>query len=84
MLLQKPGSNGGDDVTERGAVPEAWVGREVRLRYVDADVPRSIDCTVREVNDRGVCAAVDDVPSFFPWNSIVRIDLDPPARGWSR
>ncbi|MDF2701631.1 MAG: hypothetical protein K0S10_575, partial [Rubrobacteraceae bacterium] len=36
-------------------VPDAWVGREAHLRYVDADAPRSLDCTITEVNDRGVC-----------------------------
>ena len=57
------------------AVPDAWVGREAHLRYVDADAPRSLNCTLREVNDRGACVDSGEETSFFPWGSIVRIDL---------
>ena len=65
------------------ATPDAWVGQEAHLRYVDADAPRSFNCTIREVNDRGVCVTAGDDTSFFPWSSVVRIDLGParPARG---
>jgi hypothetical protein len=64
-------------------IPDAWVGREAHLRYVDADAPRSLNCTIREVNDRGACVDSGEETSFFPWNSIVRIDLghSRPARG---
>ena len=64
-------------------VPEAWVGQEAHLRYVDADAPRSLNCTIREVNDRGVYVDTGDEASFFPWGSVVRIDLGHgrPARG---
>jgi hypothetical protein len=62
-------------VAETSPVPEAWNGREVHLRYVDADAPRSLDCTITEVNDRGVCVASGDETSFFPWGSVIRIDL---------
>lgn len=66
-------------MTETGATPptltpDAWVGREARLRYVDADAPRTIKCTIAEVNDRGVRVEVEGSPAFFPWASIVRID----------
>ena len=47
--------------------PEAWVGREARLRYVDAEAPRTIQCMIEEVNDRGVRVEVEDRPAFFPW-----------------
>jgi hypothetical protein len=64
-------------------VPDAWVGQEAHLRYVDADAPRSLNCALREVNDRGVCVDAGDEVSFFPWGSVVRIDLghSRPARG---
>ncbi len=70
------------DVAETTSVPEAWVGQEVHLRYVDADAPRSLDCTITEVNELGVCVAAEKT-SFFAWSSIVRIDLghSRPARG---
>ena len=63
--------------------PDAWVGQEAHLRYVDADAPRSLNCTIREVNDRGVCVTAGEETSFFPWGSVVRIDLGHarPARG---
>jgi hypothetical protein len=44
------------------------------LRYVDADAPRTIQCTIEEVNDRGVRVEVEGRPAFFPWTSVVRID----------
>jgi hypothetical protein len=56
-------------------VPDAWVGREAHLRYVDADAPRSLDCTITEVNDRGICVDTGGETSFFPWSSVVRLDL---------
>ncbi len=58
-------------------VPEAWVGQEAHLRYVDADPPRSLNCTIREVSDRGVCVEREsrDEISFLLWGSVVRIDL---------
>ena len=64
-------------------IPDAWVGQEAHLRYVDADAPRSLNCTIREVNDRGVSVTAGDETSFFPWSSVVRIDLGyaRPARG---
>jgi hypothetical protein len=69
-------------MAETAPVPEAWIGQDVNLRYVDADAPRSLDCTITEVNDRGVCVATEKT-SFFAWSNIVRIDLghSRPARG---
>jgi hypothetical protein len=67
-------------------VPDAWVGREAHLRYVDADAPRSLDCTITEVNDRGICVDTGGEVSFFPWSSVVRLDLghSRPAPGLRR
>jgi hypothetical protein len=61
-------------VTPTPPTPDAWVGRVARLRYVDADAPRTIECTLAEVNERGVCVEVEGRPAFFPWGSVVRID----------
>lgn len=74
-------------MTETAPTPEAWIGREVHVRYVDADAPRSINCTLTEVNDRGVCTLAGEETSFFPWGSVIRIDLGHSrlAQGrWSR
>lgn len=62
-------------MAESSPVPEAWIGREVHLRYIDADAPRSLDCTLTEVGDRGVCVTAGDETSFFPWSSVIRLDL---------
>ena len=52
-------------------------------RRLDADTPRSLNCTMREVNDLGVCVDSGEKTSFFTWGSAVRIDLghSRPARG---
>lgn len=62
-------------MAQEGPAPEVWTGREVHLRYVDADAPRSLDCTLEEVNDRGVRVSAGGRTSFFPWTSVVRLDL---------
>jgi hypothetical protein len=69
-------------MAERTSVPEAWVGQEVNVRYADADVPRWLDCTLEEVGEQGVCVSADEKTSFFPWSSIIKIDLghSDPAR----
>jgi hypothetical protein len=69
-------------MAEKASVPEAWVGREVNVRYADADVPRWLDCTLDAVGEQGVCVSADDKTSFFPWSSLVKIDLghSDPAR----
>ena len=73
-------------MAERASVPEAWVGREVNVRYADADVPRWLDCTLDEVGVWGVGVSADEKTSFFPWGSIIKIDLGhgEPARGLGR
>ena len=62
-------------MAEKASVPEAWVGREVNVRYADADVPRWLDCTLDEVGVWGVGVSADEKTSFFPWGSIIKIDL---------
>lgn len=70
-------------MAETAPVPDTWVGQNVHLRYVDADVPRSLDCVLEEVNDRGVCVAAGEETSFFPWGNVIRLDLghSRPVRG---
>lgn len=62
-------------MAENEPVPEAWVGQEVNVRYTDADVPRWLDCTVEEVGEQGVCVSTDEKTTFFPWSSVIKIDL---------
>lgn len=73
-------------MAERKPVPESWAGRKVHVRYTDADVPRWLDCTLEEAGEHGVVVAADGRTTFFPWGSIVRIDLGhgDPARARGR
>ena len=56
-------------MAETTPVPDAWVGEEVHVRYVEADAPRSLN------NGWGVCVAAGDGISFFPSSSVVRTVL---------
>ena len=62
-------------MTEKRPAPEAWIGQEVHVRYVDADVPRWLDCTLNGVGEHGVYASTEEKDTFFPWGSVIRIDL---------
>lgn len=62
-------------MTEQRPVPEAWAGREANVRYADADVPRWLDCTIDEVGEWGVAVSAEGRSTFFPWNSVIKIDL---------
>ena len=56
-------------------VPDAWIGNEVNLRYVAANRTPSLNCTIEGVSRRGVSVTADEQTTFFPWSSVVRIDL---------
>ncbi len=55
-------------------LPDAWVDQEVNITYIGAGKTNDIDCTLRDVNHRGVGVDRGDTVSFFPWTSVVRID----------
>ena len=55
-------------------LPDAWVDQEVNVTYIGAGKANDINCTLRDVNDRGVGVDRGDTVSFFPWTSVVRID----------
>ena len=42
-----------------------WVGREVRLRYVDGRPRATDECTIAEVNDRGMRVDGRGQPAFL-------------------
>ncbi|MGB3682942.1 MAG: hypothetical protein WA990_10710 [Rubrobacteraceae bacterium] len=71
---------------EKTSVPEAWVGQEINVRYADADVPRWLDCTLDGAGAWGVVVSTGEKTSFFPWDSVIKIDLGhgQPAQGTSR
>ena len=62
-------------MAEKASVPDSWIGQEVNVRYVDADAPRWLDCTLGEVGEHGVCVSAGEKTSFFPWGSLIKIDL---------
>ncbi len=62
-------------MAEGRPAPAAWVGQEAHLTYVVVDKARPLNCTIREVNAKGLCVAVGEGVSFFPWDKVVRIDL---------
>ena len=55
-------------------LPDAWVDQEVNVTYIGAGKTNDINCTLRDVNDRGVGVDRGGTVSFFPWTSVVRID----------
>ena len=55
-------------------MPEAWIDQEVNVTYIGAGKTSDVNCTLRDVNDRGVGVDRGDTVSFFPWTSVVRID----------
>jgi hypothetical protein len=55
-------------------LPEAWIDQEVNVTYIGAGKTSDVNCTLRDVNERGVGVDRGDTVSFFPWTSVVRID----------
>ncbi len=55
-------------------LPDAWVNQEVNITYIGAGKTNDFNCTLRDVNERGVGVERGDTTSFFPWTSVVKID----------
>jgi hypothetical protein len=64
-------------MAETTPLPEAWIGQEVNITYIGAGKTNDVNCKITEVNDQGVGVerGGGTKSSFFPWTSIVRIDL---------
>jgi hypothetical protein len=54
--------------------PDGWIDQEVNITYIGAGKTNDINCTLRDVNDRGVGVERENTLSFFPWTSVVRVD----------
>ena len=68
-------------MTEQTPMPDGWVGQEATIRYREvAEKATARNCIIREVNERGVGVEEGQRTAFFPWSSIVRIDLGHHAR----
>jgi hypothetical protein len=68
-------------MTEQTPMPDGWIGQEATITHLARNDTRSVNRTIREVNDRGVGVEEGQRTSFFPWTSIVRIDLGVTRRG---
>ncbi len=58
-------------------VPHAWIGEEVHVLYVGtAATNDSLNGILQEVNQLGInVVAGERRTSFFPWSSVIRLDL---------
>lgn len=74
------GATSEDCMEEAKPVPEAWIGQDVHVRYAEADEPRSINCAITEVNDRGLCVEGEGKTAFFPWGNIIKVEMGHLAR----
>ncbi len=55
--------------------PHAWVGQEVHVVYVGAGIRETLNCTLRKVSNLGIAVVAGERSSFFPWSSVIRLDL---------
>jgi hypothetical protein len=69
-----------DHVAEEKSIPEKWVGEKIRLVSVGGSQTRSANCTLEEVNDRGVVISHKGATRFHPWNTIISLQLGEPTR----
>jgi hypothetical protein len=65
-------------------LPDAWVDQEVNITYIGAGKTNDVNCTLRDVNERGVGVERGDTTSFFPWTSVVKIDRGHASRDRKR
>jgi hypothetical protein len=60
-------------------VPEAWIGRAVKLIFVSGSSTEYADGYLEEVNDRGIVLTVEGHgeyparPLFFPWGAVIQL-----------
>lgn len=68
-----------DDAGRKPPIPEAWVGRSVRLVFVSGSSTEYVNGTLEEVNDRGIVLAVEShighpaQPLFYPWGAVIQL-----------
>lgn len=58
--------------------PSSWIGQEVHLQYrLGGDRTTSHNFTLQAVSEYGVTVSAEEHASFFPWSTVVRMDLGP-------
>jgi hypothetical protein len=61
------------------SVPEAWLGRPVKLLFVSGSSTEYAEGSLEEVNDRGIVLLVETHvghparPLFYPWNAVIQL-----------
>jgi hypothetical protein len=78
LLTAKP-ERGRREAGDGPPVPEAWVGRAVRLVFVSGASTEHADGVLEEVNDRGIIMSVEThvgqpaQPLFYPWGAVIQL-----------
>ena len=60
-------------------IPEAWLGRSLKLLFVSGSSTEYADGTLEEVNDRGIVLSVEThvgypaQPLFYPWSAVIQL-----------
>ncbi len=60
-------------------IPEAWLGRPVRLVFVSGASTEYTAGDLEEVNDRGIVLSVEThvgrpvQPLFYPWSAVIQL-----------
>ena len=64
---------------EETPIPEAWLGRPVRLVFLDGASTEYAEGDLEEVNDRGIVLSVEThvghlaQPLFYPWSAVIQL-----------
>ena len=64
---------------EETPIPEAWLGRPVRLVFLDGASTEYAEGKLEEVNDRGIVLSVEThvghlaQPLFYPWSAVIQL-----------
>ncbi len=61
------------------SIPEAWLGRPVRLVFVSGSSTEYTVGVLEEVNDKGIVLSVEShvghpaQPLFYPWSAVIQL-----------
>jgi hypothetical protein len=64
---------------EETPIPEAWLGRPVRLVFLDGASTEYAEGDLEKVNDRGIVLSVEThvghpaQPLFYPWSVVIQL-----------
>ena len=68
-----------DEARNSTPVPEAWLGRPVKLVFVSGASTEYADGDLQEVNDRGIVLSAESHVGhpaqllFYPWSAIIQL-----------